>query len=154
MPRFVHTPRGYVNLNGVTDARSKGNGRFELYAGDKLVDADHPDFPELVISALPVSGEWECLSTCSEDNGSESVLSEPVLAWGLTVTGDLIPIVPSETSGVTSDFALRRMGTSRVYEPGGDIYDDEAAWLQIRKKTALIATNSCSKGLPNVTEYP
>jgi hypothetical protein len=145
MLRFVYTPRGYVNLDGITEARFKRTGGFELYAGDTPIDADHPDFPDLVVSVLPVTGDWECLSVCAEEDGSDSLWSEPVLAWGFTVTGHLIPITPSETSGVADGFALRRAGTTRIHEAGFGEYEDETSWLQAHREAKLLAANIGAK---------
>lgn len=51
-----------------------------------------------------------------DEHPADEVLIEPVLAWGLTLLGTLIPITPSAMDGVTElHYGLRKVGSARVY---------------------------------------
>src|SRR5258708_4626725 len=124
--RFVYVGGGYVNLRNIDQAKINKGGRYTLISDDKIVDDNNVDFLRTIVSVVAPQGDWECLSTISEEDGSKSVYAEPVLAWGLTVTGTLLPITTGERSGVEGDFGLRKMGDPRVY--AGTTYSDMDSW--------------------------
>jgi hypothetical protein len=131
--RFVYVGAGYVNLRHVDQVRINKDGRHTLISNGKVVDENNAQFAEAIVSVIPVQGEWECLSSVAEDDGSFTAYAEPVLAWGWTATGCLLPITPGELQGVIGGFALRRVGTARIY--GMDTnYPDTDAWLAALNK--------------------
>ena len=126
--RFVYVGGGYLNLSQIERVRIKRDGRHELIVNGAVVDDNHPDFPAAIASVIQPQGEWECLSTISEEDGSLSLYDEPILAWGFTVTGNLVPITAGELGGVEGEFGLRKVGDARVYTI--DItYPDADSWL-------------------------
>lgn len=135
MSCFIYTPKGYVNLSSVEQARINQDGRHSIVVDGKIVDDNHVDFRETIVSIVPINGEWECLYPHNEEDNTKSLLSEPILAWGLTVLGSMVPITPSGMGGVHERVALRKVGDTRIYE-GGAIggFDDLNSWLQGREK--------------------
>jgi hypothetical protein len=125
---FIYTPNGYVNLDAVSEARFGDGKRYQIFVGDRVVDGENPDFGNTVVSIAPVNGEWDCIVKCTEDDGSESALALPVLAWGLTALGRLVPITPGNASGVEGSYALRKVGEGRVYYEM-NTYETADAWL-------------------------
>jgi hypothetical protein len=131
MPSFIYTPKGYVNLDRVELAPHTKTGRNQIIVDGKTIDDNSVDFGKMIISVSPVSGDWECISPCEEDDGSYSLISEPILAWGLTALGSLVPITPSATDGEQGTYVLRKSGDKRVWDGssmGG--YDDADIWLK------------------------
>lgn len=130
MTSFIYTPKGYVNLNSIQMAQSGQTNWRKLITNDGVVvDDNHPDFGITITSVTPVTDEWECFTPCGGDEaGTYTAECEPVLAWGLTVLGDLIPITPSEMSGVEGYYALRKVGTAPVYSRYGQ-YKTPEEWV-------------------------
>jgi hypothetical protein len=124
--RFIYTGRDYVNLDTVQVAKSKDDGRHQLVGGGKMIDDNSVDFLKTIVSVVAVQGEWECLA---RGEGLEPAISDPVIAWGVTVLGEVIPITPAEPSGVQGEFALRKAGSPRVYASSMGGYDNETEWL-------------------------
>ncbi len=136
MPAFIHTPKGYINLDRVDAVIISEKGRREIVVSGEVVDRDCISFEQTLVAFLPVQGDWECLVTCREDDGSTSLSVEPVIAWGVTVVGALRPITASEPGGVDGDCGLRREGEKRVYDSysiGG--HEDLPDWLAPKPAT-------------------
>jgi hypothetical protein len=115
MAVFIYTPRGYVNLDRVEMAPHKKNGKHGIVVDGEEIDDNNIGFLNVLVSVVPVQGDWECLTSIEEEDGSRSVLADPVLAWGLDTMGILRPITASEKAGVEGDYALRKHGENRVY---------------------------------------
>jgi hypothetical protein len=126
---FIFTGNGFVNLRRVDSARRNGNGRYTLLEGDTVLDDNNPSFDETLVSIIPSQGEWECLTLCTEEDGSESVVVEVVVAFGLTVFGEIRPLIPSAMKGEVGAYMLRREGRTEIAGPGGT-FKDEAEWLR------------------------
>lgn len=126
--RFIYTGKRYVNLDTVQAAQTKQNGRHQIVVDGNVIDDNNVDFGRTIVSVVAVQGEWECLRA----EALEFILSEPVIAWGVTVLGEVVPITPGELGGVEGDFGLRKLGSPRVYSPqsiGGFANDKE--WLAV-----------------------
>ncbi|HYH23701.1 MAG TPA: hypothetical protein VD995_34220 [Azospirillum sp.] len=128
-PVFVYTPGGYINANRIETARFNKDGRHSIVVDGVVVDSNHVDFGSLLVSLTPVSGEWECLTLCGEEDGTNSVWAEPVIAWGLTMLGEVVPVTPSERTGNFGNPGLRKVGTAQVHVSGFATYKDADAWL-------------------------
>ena len=134
MATFIYTPKGYLNLSKVAEARFRNDERFLIVVDGAVMDDNHVGFPRTITSIIPTQGEWECLYPFDEEDKSKSILSEPVLAWGLTVLGEIVPITPSARDGVFESFGLRKAGDTRIYERSVGGYDDITEWLKLRSK--------------------
>lgn len=127
--RFIYTGKDYVNLDTVQVAKSKDDGRHQIVVGGKVIDDHNLEFLTTLVSVIPVQGEWECLLRAETP---DSFTCEPVIAWGVTVLGKVVPITPGEPGGVEGECGLRMMGRPRVYSPnnmGG--YADDKEWLKL-----------------------
>jgi len=125
--QFIYAGGRYINLSQIEQVKIKGDGRWELVKDNRILDDNNASFGTIITTVLTPQGEWECLSLVSEDDGSDGVWAEPILAWGLTSLGQLTPITPSSLSGVDGYFALRQKGSPTVYTAETS-YDDETAW--------------------------
>lgn len=137
---FVYTPKGYFNLQTVDRAVFKKDGSYELISKDVVVDDDHRHFDNLITAVVPCSTEMECLILCEGDHEhpEDEVAVEPVLAWGLTVSGSLVPMTPSSMEGITDEpYALRKVGHPRVFT-----HDSIGGWANEKE---WLASSSASK---------
>lgn len=131
MPSFIYTPKGYVNLDKVEVARHVKSSpiHYKISVDDETMDTNHPMFGTTIISIIPIIGEWEYLSPCEEENGSYTAYSEPVIAWGLTAVGSVVPVTPTTPEGPQGIYALRKSGDSRVWESEAE-YENAKQWLE------------------------
>lgn len=131
---FVYTQGRFRNLSTITKMERKDDGSERLFVGDEIVDGNHQEFLSTIEAIVPVQGDWECLTKAPNKDGDTIILSVPVLAWGQTVYGTLVPITATEPGGVDGPYALRRGGNSAVYS-AEDLapYKDENEWLKGRK---------------------
>ena len=126
---FVYTPNGYFPLSDVELVKIKKDGKRELWVGGKVVDDDSS--PENVLtSIIPVQGDWECLAIGEGEDGKTEIISEPVLAWGLTAFGRVLPVTASENSGVDGHYGLRRAGEEAVYGGSMGGYVSSKDWIE------------------------
>ncbi len=84
---------------------------------------------EASISIIPTTGEWEQVYTCDDESGAAKVFAEPVIAWGLTAIGSVIPVTPTAPTGLPNAPALRKVGRPEVYV-SSTTYDSEEHWLK------------------------
>lgn len=130
---FIYTRRGYVNLSKIDRADFNKDGTHTLMVGDEVIDERHHDFGNYIVSLASCAEAVECLTICGSDDEhpEEEILVEPVLAWGLTTIGAVVPITPSSMEGEPDkQYALRKVGSARVYTNnniGG--WSDEKEWL-------------------------
>jgi hypothetical protein len=131
MGRFIYTDRGFVNLDRIERAIPKNDGRYEIVVDGKTVTARDTEFERKIVSIVAVAeGQWECLTRLLDDGDPPAILSEPILAWGLTALGDTVPITAVDTDGgAAGTFALRKIGDARVFVPGHGTYDNAEDWL-------------------------
>ncbi len=127
-PVFIFAGSKYLNLNKISEVSRKRDGKFNIFIDDEVADDNNADFENKITTVIPVSGEWECLQKVSEEDGQFSVYREPVLAWGFSVFGHLVPVVPSNMGGDDDWVALRKCGEEKIYTSVGD-YDDLNAWI-------------------------
>lgn len=138
---FAFVGTGYKNLDEVRTVRIGDGGEFVLLdANERVIDSKNKDFPETLVSVVPVEGQWEMLTLGEIEGGVQSVYAEPILAWGFTVLGNLVPIVPNAMNGVfDASIALRRKGTQEIYMGSVDPYPNEKVWLEhMRSQNFLI----------------
>lgn len=80
---------------------------------------------------IAVVGEWEALIPYTDDASKMAAYTaDPVIAWGLTRRGEVVPVTASDLDGVRGPFGLRRHREPRVYSAavlGG--YDNADQWL-------------------------
>lgn len=127
--RFVFTRNGFVNLRRIDAVRRNSSGRYILLEGETVLDDNNPSFDETIISIISPEGEWECLTLCTEDDGTNSIAVEPVVGFGLTVFGETRPLIPSAMNGEVSGYMLRRAGQKEISGPSG-MFKDEEEWLR------------------------
>jgi hypothetical protein len=132
MPRFVYTSQGWHNLDRVDEALFNGN-RVDLVVDGQVVDRGNPTFLEQLVSATPALTEWECIERGCEEDGPEAIVVTPVLAWGFTVIGALVPITATDMHGMHGNYGLREKGTHTVYADGSR-YSDAEAWLKAQNE--------------------
>ena len=136
---FIYTPKGYVNLRTVERVNFKSDASHTIIVDGEVVDNNHKDFGDHVVSVVPCVTEMEYLTIMegSDEHPSDEILVEPVLAWGLTVLGTLIPMTPSSMEGVTElHYGLRKTGSPRVYTAsniGGWPSDEDWATDTLRR---------------------
>jgi hypothetical protein len=135
--KFLRGARGFYRLANVESAQFKKNDCYEIRIAGQIVD-ECLGFPDVIASVIPPQGDWECLTLCAADNDhAEEVLVDPIIAWGVTVSGALRPITPSEPEGVEGDdFVTRKVGAQRVYGSGNiGGWSDMDAWRRHRATT-------------------
>ncbi len=129
---FVYTPRGYINISRIEEIRIADDGRRQLVVDGQIADDNNKEITDLLVSTSPCSGDYECVTACHEDNVNDFSLSvEPVILWGLTATGQTVPVTPGEPSGVEGPYAIRRRGETRLFamsRPGG--FASAEDWLK------------------------
>ncbi len=110
-----------------------------------------------IIQVMPCSEAWERLivndDDCEED-GSPAANRQaptydafPVIAWGLSDHGFMVPITPQDADcGIgdlfsEDDLALRRCADGRVYGPSGQVYGDSSEWLEVERNNRAFIEN-------------
>jgi len=137
MTSFIYTPKGYVNLTLVQSAEfTKQHDRHKIVVADTVVDDNNAAFGNTITAVAPISGEWECLHISTNDNGDPAeIVSDPVIAWGLTPLGYVTPITPCDVGGVFDQYGLRKAGDAAIYV--NDVrYTNAEAWLAEATKSA------------------
>lgn len=138
---FIYTPRGYINVSQIRRAAHNKDGTFRLTDHEGLeLDDRNMGFGEQIVSVVPCTEPLECLTFMpgDEEHPADEVLAEPVLAWGLTTVGLVLPITPSSMEGVTeSGYALRKVGQDRVYS-GDNIggWTNSEEWVASKKPSS------------------
>lgn len=133
---FIYTPSGWANLAKVDLAAFKKDPKetgHQLMSNGQVIDPNNLNFGNTVVSVVACQGEFEYLTFIEGDDEhpDDEILVEPVLAWGLTALGSLVPMTPTAMDGETDKhYALRKAGSPRVYSDqntGG--WPDAVAWL-------------------------
>jgi len=145
MAQFIYIGGGYVNLDSIDRVERKHDGKYRLFSKGELIDDNNAEFDRCIVSMIPITDEWECHFFCDGDEmTADTIVSEPIIAWGRTADGDMKPITPGEPDGVNGDYVISRLGSSRVYAGfGGNIggWKDLNEWLQYiaasRKATSV-----------------
>lgn len=134
---FIETGKGYTNLRLIDGAQRKSDGRYELVAGDRIIDHNNPVFGEQVIAITPVSGEWECVTVSDERDGTSSMSRVPVLAWGLNIFGKIVPVTPDEPTGVPAGvlYAVQVRNDSRAFADGTIFVDIQTWFAYVSRKS-------------------
>jgi len=126
MTRFVATSRGYANLGDIDLVRTRRRNRYQFVVDGSVIDKNVPQFGGELTKIIPVTGEWECLIKTTVPTEAQI---EPVIAWGFTVLGAVVPVTPSKLNGVEGKFALRRKGEETVYG-AAKTYASGEEWLK------------------------
>lgn len=126
---FVYVGDKYVALDSIRQAVRAEDGRLVLSSAEGVIDRENTEFESLLLGLVPAQGEWECITPFVEDDGDLSPVVEPVLAFGLSVFGNLVPVTPGAPGGVLGDYVLRRPGRLTVYGAGGTFDGGVDEWL-------------------------
>lgn len=126
MTRFVSTSKGYANLNDIEFVRARRRDRHQFVVDGSIIDKNVPKFGNELTKIIPVTGDWECLIATAVPT---EALIEPIIAWGFTVLGAVIPVTPSKLKGVDGKFGLRRKGEEMVYG-ATQTYASGEEWLK------------------------
>lgn len=140
MSTFVRTDRGYFNLSKVDKIEWVRGGTYRLWCGEDSGEADKIE-PSLV-SLATCEGQWECLIPVAADpemNMPASFSAEPVIAWGLTLFGNTVPVTMFDPHGVEGYYAVRRKGEDEVRSNFGDTFPSGYAWLEDLNKVSFAA---------------
>jgi hypothetical protein len=86
-----------------------------------------------ITAMTPIHGQHEIVWLDRwSDVDPANVKTFPVMALGLTVRGVILPVAGPLTDPYTADsgeWAMRQVGTERLYGRGGNTYPDLTAWL-------------------------
>lgn len=126
---YVYVGDKYVALDTIRQAVRAEDGRLILSSAEGVVDRENTELESTLLALIPPQGEWECLTPLEEDDGDLAPVIEPVLAFGLSVFGNLVPVTPSAPGGVLGDHVLRRPGQLTVYGTGGVFAGGVDEWL-------------------------
>jgi hypothetical protein len=133
--QFVMIGNSYIRLDEITRFQRNKNGRFQIETESGIIGDEIYDFDDFVVDFIPVQSDWECLFADPDSGDTEPYWSEPVVAWGRTITGSIVPVTASNTSGVKQEFALRKVGDPRVYIPMHANYPDAESWARAELRT-------------------
>jgi hypothetical protein len=130
MTQFIHTEHGYRRLSDVKMDKIDNDGNHVLRDDENNKISEHGEvLLQRIISIIPPSGEWEQVYTCKEEDGATKVYSEPVIAWGLTTVGSIVPVTPTAPEGVPNGAAVRKVGRPEIYV-GSTTHTNEEDWLR------------------------
>jgi hypothetical protein len=118
MAAFTRTARGFLNLDVVGEGIERSGGKFDLLVHGQTLDDKNAYFEKAITSIVASEGAWEVIIPVEPDPDGPRYVVEPILAWGLTVAGHLLPITASEPEGVDGQFVVRQHGRARVYGVG------------------------------------
>lgn len=129
-PIFIWTPKAWVNLANIERAIFEdGTSKVTLRLADgTVVDQARPSFIEQLVQIIPADQGWECIDVAMVHDSEEVCWEiEPVIAWGLGLTGTLVPVTPRHKSGQFEPCWLRRSGSEMVYASDRSYENLEAA---------------------------
>ena len=78
-----------------------------------------------IVAIIPAVG-WEILDAFHDEDGYGI---DEVIAWGLTLSGDVVPLTPHNTNGEHEPGAFRHVASGRVYVPYDCTYENADSWL-------------------------
>lgn len=130
MNTFFRTERGWINSAHVVRLDERGDHSHFLTLSDGTYADLLTDPDDQIVQIVPANGDWELLVPYTDDDAGElSYIAEPVIAWGLMLTGTVTPITPLARTAVERAYAgLRKAGSPEVLTPFGS-YSDSAEWL-------------------------
>lgn len=126
---YIFVGDKYVALDAIHQAVRGADGALVLSAAEGVVDRENTEFESTLLTLVPPQGDWECITPFVEEDGDLSAVVEPVLAFGLSIFGTLVPVVPSAPGGVQSEYVLRRPGQTAVHGVGGPFDGGVDEWL-------------------------
>lgn len=126
---FIYVGDRYVALDSIRQAARAKDGQLVLSSEQGIVDRENTEFDSILLDLVSPQGEWECITPIEEADGTLGAVSEPVLAFGLSVFGNLVPVVPGAPGGVLGDYVLRRPGQTIVYGAEGPFAGGLEEWL-------------------------
>lgn len=128
MTRFISTSRGYANLNDIELVKLRRRNKYQFVVGGSIIDKNVPQFGNELTKIIPVNGDWECLTEIGDARHERHLRVEPVVAWGFTVLGAVVPVTPGSMKGVEGKFALRQRGQAEIYS-ADQTYASQEDWL-------------------------
>jgi hypothetical protein len=104
--------------------------------GDEWIRGFTFDQVERCVTALLPADGWELLRIVHDEHGyPNTVAAAPLVAWGLSLFGHLMPIGPQELSP-NAEYAIRRVGQATVYLPNlQEVYIGADACLEAEQET-------------------
>lgn len=127
---FVSVGDKYVALDSIRQAVRTGDGALVLSSEQGVLDRENTEFDSILLALVPPQGDWECITPLEEDDGRLTAVAEPVLAFGLSIFGHLVPVVPSFPNGILGEYVLRRPGQSAVQGVSGRFPGGVEDWLE------------------------
>lgn len=131
MSAFVNTDDGLVNLDQVERIYEGDNhnpSMVNLVGGRAVALAPYVSLDKQITQVIPAGDAWELLRRDSTDRNEFWV--DPVIAWGVTIRGFLVPITAYSPSGEHDEtVALRDVRTGHVYRDG-EMHRSAAGWLE------------------------
>ncbi len=113
---FVKCNRKFINLDKVKD----------ILDGDILGDYFDTD---MIVSMTAAQEGWEYLASYKDEDGTKGATSYPVMAWGLTIMGEIVHVIPDEMA-IGEPHALRYKDKIYVNEL---IFNTVEEWLNTMK---------------------
>jgi hypothetical protein len=130
--RFMYAGSGEINLDAIESLESLRGGktRIRLRSGEVVEVDGHIDPWREVVQIIPVQGEWECLIAGFEPGSGEwFCVAEPIIAWGFTAKGSVVPVTPMDTGATLEDgYGVRRVGTKEIHVAETRTFADENQW--------------------------
>jgi hypothetical protein len=134
---FIEMTSGdYIAASRIGRIHRGPDGKFELFDhAEKLLGRTPDDPSRLVVQLVPADG-WRTLELASE---SDEVAATAVIAWGLTATGQIEPILadtsvgPGIADNPQGDFVLEENSSGKVYIPAVCVFTSRAEWLSHAK---------------------
>jgi hypothetical protein len=133
---FVFGNRGeLVNLDHVIrisprQSDTPGEDFSLLVAGLQNAVPAAASITDTIVQIIPAGDQWETLVLIEGD--APSYVSDPVIAWGLTLDGCIVAITADCAEGIhkqANAHGLRRRGEPTVHLPFDATYPDADAWL-------------------------
>lgn len=125
--QFIDTPNGYVSLDEISYVHRKKDGRFEIGTVGGILDGNRRHFDRTIVQYLPAPADLECLFFDSD--APDSYFAEPIIAFGQTITGELVPVTLGWMEGIFHDHGRRKVGIPQIFED--DItYPNIDDWLR------------------------
>jgi hypothetical protein len=141
---FIRTNRGHhialAAIERVTDDK-RGGRDVEVYDGrdGELGTGPRNSIDEHIVQIISPQGEWERLRAFDgevDTEAEDSVEIIPIIAWGLTPTGHVVPVTPdrlqagSHGEGRRYLAVRKKMGDATIWTDDDHQFSSVAAWIK------------------------
>lgn len=129
MTAFIKVNGGFVNADEIRKISSDGDW---VYGKKEGVSYEvHGNALETIVEIVPSSGEWEVVLPSVMLDEEDRCWSLPLIGWGRTLEGPLVPITPFHRQGVHGQrWGVRKEGALEVHAADGS-YDDVNDFLDV-----------------------